>query len=98
MEHVEPPASKWGADIDKWQIKVNEFLNGKEDESGKVHYTKYSAASRAFIFTVIIANIVAVLLESVPVIDRRVGNERGNFFDVFEFLSVMVFAVGICQL
>jgi hypothetical protein len=45
-----------------------------------------------FIFTVIIANIVAVMLESVPSIDKAVGNDPGNFFDVFEAFSVMVFA------
>lgn len=93
LEGVDPPPSKWGPQMDKYQVMVNEFLNGKEDESGHVHYTPLSSVSRAFIFTVIILNIVAVLLESVPTIDRHVGNERGNLFDVFEFFSVMVFAV-----
>jgi type II secretory pathway pseudopilin PulG len=93
LENVEPPASKWGPKVDKWQIAVNEHLNGKQDENGNVHYTCLSSTSRAFIFTVIIANIFAVLLESVPMVDKRVGNEAGNFFDVFEFFSVMVFAV-----
>jgi hypothetical protein len=41
---------------------------------------------------VIIANIIAVLLEIVPTIDRAVGNNPGNFFDVFEAFSVFVFA------
>lgn len=93
LENVDPPPSKWGPEVDKYQVMVNEFLNGKEDESGNVRYTSIAAMSRAFIFTVIILNIVAVLLESVPTIDRHVGNEKGNFFDVFEFFSVMVFAV-----
>ena len=93
LEGVEPPPSKWGPQVDKYQVMVNEFLNGKEDESGNVHFTSLASVSRAFIFTIIILNIVAVLLESVPTIDSHVGNERGNFFDVFEFVSVMVFAV-----
>ena len=37
-------------------------------------------------------NVVAVILESIPSIDRAVGNDSGNFFDVFEAFSVMVFA------
>ena len=41
---------------------------------------------------VIIANVIAVLLESIPVIDKRIGNESGNFFDVFEAFSVLIFA------
>jgi hypothetical protein len=50
------------------------------------------AASRAFIFVVIISNVFAVLLESIPAIDKAVGNQSGNFFDRFEFFSVLVFA------
>lgn len=93
LANVDPPPSKWGPQVDKYQIMVNEFLNGKADESGNVHFTPVASVSRGFIFTVIILNIVAVLLESVPTIDRRVGNEKGNLFDVFECFSVMVFAV-----
>jgi len=93
LENVDPPPSKWGPQVDKYQLMVNEFLNGKEDESGNVHYSPLASISRAFIFTVIILNIVAVLLESIPVIDKHVGNEKGNFFDVFECFSVIVFAV-----
>jgi len=92
LENVEPPASTWGPGVDKLQVMVHEFLNGKEDESRNVHYTLLSSVSRAFIFIVIILNIVAVLLESIPTIDKQVGNEQGNFFDVFEIFSVMVFA------
>lgn len=93
LEGVDPPPSKWGPQVDRYQVMVNEFLNGKEDGSGNAHYTTLASVSRVFIFTVIILNIVAVLLESVPTIDIHVGNEKGNFFDVFEFFSVMVFAV-----
>jgi len=45
-----------------------------------------------FIFTVIILNVLAVLIESVPEIDYAVGNQSGNFFDRFEAFSVGVFA------
>jgi hypothetical protein len=48
---------------------------------------------RVFMFTLIIANIFAVIAESIPEIDRLVGNQAGNFFDRFEFFSVMFFAL-----
>lgn len=96
LEGVQPPSSPFGTTVDKWQIAVNEFLNGKETEVGRNRWTKWSFAGRVFIFTVIITNVIAVLAESVPTIDKAVGNEAGNFFDRFEFFSVMVFAVGTC--
>ena len=93
LEGTEAPPSRFGATVDKWQIAVNEFLNGKESEDGKTEWTTFSYSSRVFIFTVIIANVGAVLAESVPTIDKAVGNQAGNFFDRFEFFSVMVFAL-----
>lgn len=92
LQGVAPPPSRWGPTVDAWQIAVNEFLNGKKDEHGHAHFTSWSRACRIFIFTVIITNILAVLLESIPSIDKAVGNNPGNFFDVFEALAVMVFA------
>mmetsp|Transcript_130029 Transcript_130029/g.193603 ORF Transcript_130029/g.193603 Transcript_130029/m.193603 type:complete len:1282 (-) Transcript_130029:195-4040(-) len=92
LEGTEPPPSRFGPKVDAWQIAVNEFLNGKEDETGATHYTFWSYSGRIFIFTIIITNVIAVLLESVPSIDKSVGNQPGNFFDIFEMLSVMVFA------
>ena len=35
--------------------------------------------------------MVALILETVPEIDRFVGNESGNFFDVFEAISIFFF-------
>lgn len=87
------PPSRFGPRVDSWQIAVNEFLNGKPGAGGHTKWTRWSYASRVFVFTVIISNILAVVLESVPSIDFAVGNEKGNFFDVFEACSVMVFAV-----
>ena len=92
LEGVDPPLSSWGPEVDSWQFAVNKFLNGEEDETGHTHWTVWSRTSRVFIFTVIILNIAAVILESMPSIDRAVGNDPGNFFDVFEAFSVMVFA------
>ena len=92
LEGVEPPPSRFGPSVDRWQYQVDEFLNGKEGPDGHTQWTPFSRFSRGFIFTVIISNVAAVLLESVPTIDRAVGNEPGNFFDRFEALSVMVFA------
>lgn len=92
LRGVQPPPSPFGGKVDQWQIAVNEFLNGKKTEGGHYVWTNSSYAARVFIFAVIIANVIAVLAESVPTIDKAVGNERGNFFDRFEFFSVMVFA------
>lgn len=89
---VDPPASKWGPEVDRLQIAVNEFLNGTKDPHGKHSYSTAGYIGRVVIFTVIIANIIAVLLESVPTIDKAVGNDPGNFFDVFEAFSVSIFA------
>ena len=93
LKGVPPPNSTWGPEVDEWQNAVNEFLNGVADESGKTHHTTLSMAGRIFIFAVIILNIVAVIVESVPTIDKAVGNEPGNFFDVFETVSIIVFSL-----
>jgi hypothetical protein len=93
LKGVAPPDSPWGPTMDYCQNAVNEFLNGTKDASGKTHYTPLSLAGRIFIFAVIILNIVAVIVESVPTIDRAVGNESGNFFDKFETLSIAVFSL-----
>jgi len=93
LEGVEPPPSRWGPSVDRYQIAVNEFLNGKETTpGGPVVWTSFSFASRVFILLVIILNVIAVVVESIPSIDKAVGNQPGNFFDVFEAFSVFVFA------
>jgi hypothetical protein len=92
LEGIDPPPSVFGPVIDRWQYAVDEFLNGKKMSDGKVVQSDFSFAARVFIFAVIILNIIAVMLESTPSIDRAVGNEPGNAFDTFEFFSVMVFA------
>jgi hypothetical protein len=93
LEGVDPPPSKLGPKVDKWQFAVNEFLNGKQaPDGGHTQWTALSYGGRIFIFTVIISNVLAVLVESIPRIDKAVGNSAGNFFDVFEAFSVMVFA------
>jgi len=93
LKDVPPPPSPWGKKIDEMQTAVNEFLNGIEDEHGVKQWTFTSRVARIFIFAVIILNVFAVLAESVPTLDRAVGNAQGNFFDVFEMLSVFVFAI-----
>ena len=95
LEGQPPPLSKFGPDIDVLQIKVKEYLDGKADEiSGKVSRTHFSKLGRTFFFSLIISNVLAVILESIPEIDRAVGNSAGNFFDIFEALSVLCFTVG----
>jgi len=93
LKGVPPPDSPWGPTMDYWQTAVNEFLNGTKDASGKTQHTPLSLAGRIFIFAVIILNIIAVIVESVPTIDRDVGNKSGNFFDKFETLSIAVFSL-----
>ena len=92
LEGVEPPPSRFGPKVDEWQYAVNEFLNGTQGADGRHSYRPFAYVGRVFIFTVIIANIVAVMAETVPSIDKAVGNNPGNFFDQFEAFSVFVFA------
>jgi hypothetical protein len=92
LEGVEPPPSPFGPMVDAWQNAVHDFLNGTRNEDGHHTFTPFAFAGRVFIFTVIIASVVAVVAESVPSIDKAVGNNPGNFFDQFEVFSVMVFA------
>jgi hypothetical protein len=80
LEGVDPPPSKFGAKVDTWQFAVNEFLNGRQNPDGShTQWTTFSYGGRIFIFTVIISNVLAVLVESVPRIDKVVGNAAGNF-------------------
>jgi hypothetical protein len=98
LEGTEAPVS-FGT-IDRWQVAVDRFLNGQKvtavDDRGETYqrteFGYWAYCSRIFIFAVIILNVFAVLLESIPKIDKYVGNERGNFFDTFELFSVLVFA------
>jgi len=92
LEDSPVPTSSWGPKVDEWQIYVNEFLNGKLKADGHHEFTGWARGVRIFIFTVIIANIGAVLAESIPSVDKAVGNDPGNFFDVFEAFSVLIFA------
>jgi hypothetical protein len=89
LQDVDPPPSPMGPRVDQWQINVNQLLNGRPDGT----WTTFAFCSRVFIFAVIILNLVAVMVESIPEIDRAVGNHNGNFFDRFEALSVAVFAL-----
>ena len=91
LEDVEPPPSRFGPKIDAWQVQVNEFLNGKKLPNGHHVWTPLAYGGRVFMFTIIISNVLAVILESVPRFDQAVGNEPGNFFDLFEAFSVFVF-------
>jgi hypothetical protein len=48
------------------------------------------------VLALILANIVAVIVETVPAIDAYIGNEPYNFFDVFEAASVFAFTAEFC--
>jgi hypothetical protein len=89
-----PPPSRCGPCVDRWQHRVNDFLNGTQNpRSGEKTWTPFSMATRFFILAVIVGNVAAVLAESIPEIDRAVGNLPGNGFDIFEEVSVFVFAI-----
>ena len=86
--------------VDQWQTATDRFLNGQKvtfvgnggETCQRTEFGIWAYRSRVFIFIVIILNVFAVILESIPSIDKFVGNERGNFFDRFELFSVLVFA------
>jgi hypothetical protein len=73
---------------------VHEYLDGYLDTAGNKHRSTFSSFGRFAFFSLIIANVVAVVLESVPEIDLYVGNEKNNFFDAFEAISVTFFTIG----
>ena len=88
LEDKEPPRSWLGPWMDKAQTYVNELLNGKEDGT----WTILGYVFRVVMFNIIVLNVFAVIAESVPEVDRAVGNQPGNFFDRFELVSVVFFA------
>jgi hypothetical protein len=98
LEGTEAPV--FSGMIDHWQFAVDRFLNGQKvttvGDGGETYqrtvFGYWAYRSRIFIFIVIILNVFAVILESIPKMDKYVGNERGNFFDTFELFSVLVFA------
>lgn len=98
LQNEDPPASVFGPTVDNWQRKVNAFLNGDMSVVPHTHvnphtFERGSRFFRIFMMTLIITNVIAVLVETVPEIDRFVGNERGNFFDVFEAFSIFFFTL-----
>ena len=91
-----PPPSPFGPEIDFLQFRVKAYLDGEVDkETGNVSRTNFSKFGRLFFITLIVTNIIAIILESVPEIDKRIGNAKGNFFDEFEKLSVLLFTGGM---
>ena len=75
-----PPPSRFGSVVDYWQIQVNELLNGKEDAgTGAVTWTSFSFSIRMFRLLVIIANVVTVVLETIPEIDKKMGISRETY-------------------
>ena len=98
LEGKAPPSSSFGSTVDRLQFVVKEYLDGSFDEvTGTTVRTPISIIGRLFFLLLIVANIVAVVLESVPSVDKYVGNEEGNMFDVFEKWSVLFFTLGKLQ-
>ena len=95
LEGVSPPFSKFGTEIDDLQHSVHIFLNGVEDKAtGIATRSTISTISRNFFFGLIISNVLAVIIESMPEVNMYVGNEKGNFFDIFEAISIFFFTIG----
>mmetsp|Transcript_51333 Transcript_51333/g.165046 ORF Transcript_51333/g.165046 Transcript_51333/m.165046 type:complete len:732 (+) Transcript_51333:1208-3403(+) len=92
LEGLPPPRSRWGPKVDALQEQVNTFLNG----DGSLRRSAASGAFRSGILVLILANLVAVAAETVPQVDRWVGNEPHNFFDVLEAVSCFVFSGEYC--
>ena len=90
-----------GSCIDKLQNSVNTFLNGEDvdlkhnlkpgDHTRKKQRSWASQVFHRLILVLIVSNVAAVILETIPQIDRAVGNGAGNFFDTFEAVSVSIF-------
>jgi hypothetical protein len=90
-----PPPSPFGPAVDALQMDVKEYLDGRIDEkTGETTRTYVSTFGRIFFATLIVTNIIAIILESIPEVDKMVGNAKGNFFDVFEMWSVFFFTGG----
>ena len=90
-----PPPSPFGPVVDALQMDVKEYLDGRVDEkTGETTRTHVSTFGRIFFATLIVTNIIAIILESIPEVDKMVGNAKGNFFDVFEMWSVFFFTGG----
>ena len=74
------PATKPTVVFDTYAQSVNDFLNAKEG-AGKLFGN--------FVFLLILLNVVAVVLETVP----DVGEWGKNYFNIFEAFSVVVFTL-----
>lgn len=95
LEGQEAPSSIFGPVMDDLQTQIKIYLDGNVDKTtGIVTRTRCSKIGRLLFFALIIANIIAVVLESIPEVDKYIGNQPGNFFDVFEAWSVFFFTVG----
>lgn len=94
LENIPPPPSMFGLWFDRLQLSLIEYLDGSLSSDGrKINRTRCSYLGRLLFFVLIVANVIAVVAESVPEIDRYVGNSEGNAFDRFEMISVMLFTL-----
>ena len=77
LEGTEAPVSS--GIIDQWQVAVDRFLNGQKVttivDGGETHerivFGYWAHRSRIFIFIVIMLNVFAVILESIPKMDSK---------------------------
>ena len=77
LEGQDPPASFFGPPVDALQIKAKEYLDGRVDKmTGRVSRTPFLSIGRMLFFLLIIANVAAVVVESIPKIDVHVKPRR----------------------
>jgi hypothetical protein len=89
----EAPREFSSDNLNDLQVFVNVFMNGEADSEGEVKRSFASACLNKCSLMFILLSVAAVLAESMPAIDKAVGNEKGNYFDQFEVLSVGFFTM-----
>mmetsp|Transcript_58146 Transcript_58146/g.138379 ORF Transcript_58146/g.138379 Transcript_58146/m.138379 type:complete len:1236 (+) Transcript_58146:117-3824(+) len=87
-----PPPQEFSSSLDSLQVSVNAMLNG-EREGKQLKRSTVSILYQNMMFSLILANVAAVMVESIPSIDRAVGNAAFNIFDVFETFTVVLFTI-----
>mmetsp|Transcript_3570 Transcript_3570/g.8948 ORF Transcript_3570/g.8948 Transcript_3570/m.8948 type:complete len:1217 (+) Transcript_3570:60-3710(+) len=87
-----PPPQEFAFSLDVLQTDVNSLLNGARI-GNKVIRSVPSTLYHYFMLLLILANVCAVMLESIPSLDRLAANATYNCFDVFEAVTVLIFTL-----
>mmetsp|Transcript_48569 Transcript_48569/g.89474 ORF Transcript_48569/g.89474 Transcript_48569/m.89474 type:complete len:1219 (+) Transcript_48569:69-3725(+) len=87
-----PPPQEFAGPLDAVQTDVNSLLNGSRT-GNKVARSLPSTIYHYFMLVLILANVCAVMMESVPSVGRSAGTTAYNFFAVFEAATVLIFTL-----